>query len=208
MPSSSALLVGLLAFVALVAAFASPVSALYIVVDAHAEECFHDHIERGSKLTVAFQVYEGGFLDIDIKITGPDGKIVYSGDRETDAKYTFGASETGRYTYCFGNKMSSLTPKILMFTVDIHTPEKPKPAGTEEHTDMLDSMVAQLHDHLTTVRRDQDYMEVREATHRGTNDSTNSRVLWWSFFEAIILVTMAVAQVFYLKRLFEVKRVV
>ncbi len=41
---------------------------------------------------------EGGFLDIDVKMTGPDGRIIYSGERETDSKYTFSAHATGRYT--------------------------------------------------------------------------------------------------------------
>ncbi len=41
---------------------------------------------------------EGGFLDIDVKMTGPDDRIIYSGERETDSKYTFSAHATGRYT--------------------------------------------------------------------------------------------------------------
>ena len=40
------------------------------------------------------------------------------------------------------------------------------------------------------------------------NDSTNSRVVWWAFFECLILVAMTLGQVYYLKRFFEVKRVV
>lgn len=40
------------------------------------------------------------------------------------------------------------------------------------------------------------------------NDSTNSRVVWWSFFEALVLVVMTIGQIYYLRRFFEVKRVV
>ena len=40
------------------------------------------------------------------------------------------------------------------------------------------------------------------------NDNTNSRVVMWSCFEAFILLAMAFGQVYYLKRFFEVRRVV
>lgn len=40
------------------------------------------------------------------------------------------------------------------------------------------------------------------------NDNTNTRVVWWSFFESFVLIALSVGQVYYLKRFFEVKRVV
>lgn len=51
-------------------------------------------------------------------------------------------------------------------------------------------------------------MSVRDKMHRAINESTNSRVMLWSIFEALILVTMSLGQVYYLKRFFEVRRVV
>lgn len=51
-------------------------------------------------------------------------------------------------------------------------------------------------------------MQVRDRIHRAINESTNSRVAIWSGFEAVVLVAMTMAQVFYLKRFFEVRRVV
>lgn len=53
-------------------------------------------------------------MDIDIKITGPDGKVIYHGEGESTGKYTFAAYESGIYHYCFSNKMSSMTPKVII----------------------------------------------------------------------------------------------
>ena len=40
----------------------------------------------GTKLGLMFEVAEGGFLDIDVRIEGPDGKIVHSGERESNGE--------------------------------------------------------------------------------------------------------------------------
>jgi hypothetical protein len=91
--------------------------------------------------------------------------------------------------------------------------------------------VRELSAALLNIKHEQGYMEVRQATHRKSlsffgsvsvcppqstqrftlhtvNDSTNSRVVWWSFFEALVLVTMTVGQVYYLHRFFEVRTMV
>lgn len=61
---------------------------------------------------------------------------------------------------------------------------------------------------LTSIKHEQEYMNVRDSLHREINESTNSRVVLWSTFEALVLVLMTVGQVYYLKRFFEVRRVV
>lgn len=160
-----------------------------------------------------FETIEGGFLDIDIKITGPDNQIIYQGERESSNKYAFSAPQTGVYTYCFSNKMSTVTPKIVMFTMEIgETPKATTEGAANTEVDgsptKLEDMIKELARTLTSVKHDQEYMNVRDKIHRAINESTNSRVVLWSTFEALVLVVMTVGQVYYLKRFFEVRRVV
>ena len=42
--------------------------AYFVSVDAHAEECFFDRVSSGMKMGLTFEVAEGGFLDIDVKV--------------------------------------------------------------------------------------------------------------------------------------------
>jgi len=72
----------------------------------------------------------------------------------------------------------------------------------------LEDMIKELSTSLTGVKHEQEYMQVRDRIHRSINDNTNSRVVMWSFFEAMVLVAMTLGQVYYLKRFFEVRRVV
>ena len=69
-------------------------------------------------------------------------------------------------------------------------------------------MIAELNTAMTGVKHEQDYMEVRERIHRAINENTNSRVVLWAFFESLVLVAMTLGQIYYLKRFFEVRRVV
>lgn len=52
------------------------------------------------------------------------------------------------------------------------------------------------------------FFQMRDKIHRKINENTNSRVVMWSTFESLVLIVMTVGQVYYLKRFFEVKRIV
>uniref|UniRef100_A0A182J0L2 GOLD domain-containing protein n=1 Tax=Anopheles atroparvus TaxID=41427 RepID=A0A182J0L2_ANOAO len=187
------------------------INCYFITVDPHSEECFFDRAEAGTKLGLMFETVEGGFLDIEVRISGPDQKVIYQGEKESSGKYTFSAYETGVYHYCFSNKMSTLTPKVVMFSMEIGEAPKGTVGAVNEgeagHT-KLEDMIRELSGTLTSIKHEQDYMHVRDRIHRSINESTNSRVVLWSFFEATVLIVMTVGQVYYLKRFFEVKRVV
>lgn len=43
-------------------------SGYIITVDANEETCFFDRLTLGSKMELSFEVFEGGFLDIDVKV--------------------------------------------------------------------------------------------------------------------------------------------
>ena len=101
--------------------------------------------------------------------------------------------------------MSTMTPKAVMFSMDIG---ETKPTSENETHNLLEEMIKELASGLTSVKHEQEYMAVRDRIHRSINESTNSRVVLWAVFEALVLTAMTLGQVFYLKRFFEVRRVV
>lgn len=43
-------------------------SGYFVSIDAHADECFHERVNSGTKMGLMFEVAEGGFLDIDVEV--------------------------------------------------------------------------------------------------------------------------------------------
>lgn len=68
--------------------------------------------------------------------------------------------------------------------------------------------VRRLSELLAQVKDEQQYIVVRERTHRNTAESTNARVKWWNLFVIGVVVGESLFQVWWLRRFFEVKRVV
>ncbi len=81
---------------------------------------------------LTFEVIEGGFLDIDVRVLGPENDEIITRERESNGKVTFAAGKAGTYTYCFSNKMSTMTPKGVMFSMEIGEPQAAVPQEETE----------------------------------------------------------------------------
>lgn len=66
------------------------------------------------------------------------------------------------------------------------------------------NLVKALFQLVSQVKDEQQYIVMRERTHRNTAESTNARVKWWSIFQLGVLLGEGVFQVWWLKRFFEV----
>jgi len=92
-------------------------------------------------LGLIYEIIEGGFRDIGVKITGPDGQDIETVEQESSGKITFSANLDGKYRYCFSNRMSTLTPKVVMFNLDVEEPHENK---DPEHEGMCAQVMKSL----------------------------------------------------------------
>nr|ADO29234.1 suppressor/enhancer of lin-12 protein 9 [Ictalurus punctatus] len=182
--------------------------AYFVTVDANEEACFFDRAKVGDRLTLFFEVSEGGFYDIDVTMYGPDKATLYAVKKESSGHYSLTATTEGIYTYCFNNKMSTVTPKTVLFSLEMGGPRIAQEAGASPEQTKLVDMVNELSGAVLNAKHEMEYLEVREYLHRAINENTNSRVVMWAAFEAVIIVGMSLGQVHYLKRFFEVRRMV
>ncbi|OAA66714.1 endosomal cargo receptor [Niveomyces insectorum RCEF 264] len=191
------------------AALLQAVAAHNIQLQAHGRECFFEELHRDDKMTVTFQVGDrefggAGNLDIDFWITNPVGQHETMQKATSNGDYTFTAHHDGTYTYCFSNEHWGAASKEVSFNVHgfVYLPENDGPK------DPLEAETKKLSDLLAQVKDEQSYIVVRERTHRNTAESTNSRVKWWNLFVISVVIGESVFQVWWLRRFFEVKRVI
>ena len=94
------------------------VAGYFIHIDAHAEECFFDRVTSGTKMSLMFEVAEGGFLDIDVKVRYDAIVNVWS------SGVMVGVS--GRDSYVFSNAghMLQLTESPVPAVKSVHGPTK------------------------------------------------------------------------------------
>ncbi|KAI4122001.1 MAG: hypothetical protein LQ341_007351, partial [Variospora aurantia] len=211
----------------------SIVAAHNINLGPHSRECFHEQLHKDDKMTVTFQVGDrefggAGNLEVDFwvccprrkynimlestmltfpllrQIQHPRGHNLRHGRAVSSGDHSFDADADGKYVYCFSNEHWSAATKEVSFNVHgiVYVPESEAPQ------DPLEVEIKQLSELLSQVKDEQSYIVVRERTHRNTAESTNGRVKWWSIFQLGVLLGEGIFQVWWLKRFFEVKRVV
>lgn len=179
------------------------VSTHLIEVPAGHKECFFEDLHKNDKMTVTYQVGGGGHLDIDFWLTDPEDRVLGKQVRQSTGSLSITAEKDGRHELCFSNQMSAVTDKMVSFNVHgvIYVSGDDIVAPVERE-------IRSLANGLLAVKDEQEYIVVRERTHRNTAESTNSRVKWWSILQAIVLFSVVGWQVYYLKSFFEVKRVI
>eukprot|EP01114_Cavostelium_apophysatum_P003358 TRINITY_DN1318_c0_g3_i1.p1 TRINITY_DN1318_c0_g3~~TRINITY_DN1318_c0_g3_i1.p1 ORF type:complete len:215 (-),score=45.82 TRINITY_DN1318_c0_g3_i1:51-695(-) len=204
-----------LCLVALLALLQTSLSdKITVQVEPKAKDCFYYDATANEGMKLQLFVTRGGLLDIDLRINGPNGQI-FSGLVFESSTQEFHATMDGTFEICFSNEMARWTPKIVAFELLIDGADKEffeKPnLGTEDAVtkgtlDPLHKTVKDISKTLDGVVKDQKYLRIREQRHRDTADNTNSRILTYSIGESVVLIALSLGQVFYLRRVFNVKK--
>ncbi|KAM9472404.1 transmembrane emp24 domain-containing protein 1a isoform 2-T2 [Salvelinus alpinus] len=164
-------------------------------------------------------VIAGAGLDVGFTLISPSGYKLASEFRTSDGIHTVEPTEDGDYRLCFDNSFSKLSEKMVFFEVIVEG--QPGDAwGDEEWADMAEpeSMVEyklediretmdSVHRHLERSRQLQTMLRAFEARDRYLLEDNLWRVSFWSSMSLLVILTVAVTQVYTLRRLFDDKRV-
>jgi hypothetical protein len=177
-------------------------------------KCLSDEVAHGSLVVIHYDVIGTvkGKTDVSIVITDPVQKIIkHDSNIDTTSedihKFTFVADAGGSYSVCFFNNNDNPIRIMLDFKHGVEAKDYAEVAK-REHLMPVEKELRKMEDTVDEIHREMLYMREREAAMRNTNESTNSRVLWFSFFSIVVLLGMGVWQVMYLKKFFKSKKLI
>ncbi|XP_055332863.1 transmembrane emp24 domain-containing protein 9-like [Paramacrobiotus metropolitanus] len=196
---------------------------LYFHLGETEKKCFMEEIPDE---TMVVGKYKVEFLDINtnsyvhvpagmgmhVEVKDPEQKELLSRTYGAEGRYTFTSHTPGEHTMCLSTNTSRwFGGSSLRVHLDISIGEHAndyKEIAEKDKLSELQLRVRQLLDQVDQITKEQNYQRVREERFRQTSESTNFRVLWWSFIQGGLLLAIGFWQMRHLKSFFEAKKLV
>ncbi|EGG17311.1 emp24/gp25L/p24 family protein [Cavenderia fasciculata] len=153
------------------------------------------------------------FIALTVLVTDPEKREVLSKTMGSTGRFAFQTAMGGEYKICVSTNPSKwFGPQVkTRLHLDIQVGANAndyEEIAKVEHLNNLEISVKRLNDRVTQIRKEQSYQKGREVVFRNTSESTNSRVMWWSVLQLIILVLTGMWQMRHLKSFFKAKKLV
>jgi uncharacterized membrane protein YccC len=125
-----------------------------------------------------------------VKTTGP-----------SDGLFTFTSHEAGDHSICLSTNYTSWfshTHIRLHLDIVVGT-TRPNVEQDRSHVSELANKLRDLNQKLEDIRREQQYQREREADYRDVSEATNSRAVWYSVAQIVVLLVTCAWQLRHLK---------
>ncbi|KAK5913941.1 hypothetical protein CgunFtcFv8_008422 [Champsocephalus gunnari] len=185
------------------------------LLSAGSTECFYQTTARSGSMEVGYQVIAGSGLVVGFDLISPTGYRLVSDFRRSDGIHMVDSTEDGDYRLCFDNSFSKLSEKMVFFEVNINS-ESSSVGGSNEWENMaitesmgeynMEDIRAQMdsvYQHLERSRQILAVLRAREARDRYLLEDNLWRVSFWSCLSLLVMLFVAVTQIYTLQRLFD-----
>ncbi|KAE8216166.1 hypothetical protein CF327_g644 [Tilletia walkeri] len=196
------------------------VQGLYFYLEGGDEKCFieelpndtvvvgHYFAEEWDANTKEFKISD----DFKVKILVTEKRndhIVTSTLGHPEGKFAFTSHEAGDHKICLTTTYPAdhSAPTVRMHLDIIIGDAKPDTASSDrDHVKDLAGRVRELNARLRDIRREQQFQREREAEFRDLSELTNSRAMWWSILQLIVLGLTCAWQLTHLRTFFSNKK--
>jgi len=148
---------------------------------------------------------------LKFEVLDPASKPVLA--READKEGTFGWTSVvgGEHTLCLTTDTSSYMGQQRLFRMELaidygEAATDWTELAQHEHLSAIEVEIRKLNDKVRSIGSEQAYQRGREEAFRNTSESTNSRVMWWSIGQTIVLLLSGFWQINRLKTFFKQKK--
>jgi len=178
------------------------------------KKCIKEEIHKDVVVTGEFEAKESPNHRVDLKVTDSKDHILYQKEAADSGKFAFTTDVRDLFEVCFTSKRLggfSHNPKAHEIKLVIRKGVEAKSYDEQAKTEKLKPLeveLRRLEDLSDSIVNDFQFMKQREEEMRDTNESTNSRVLYFSIFSMCCLVGLATWQVLYLRKFFKSKKLI
>ncbi|CAN7976579.1 hypothetical protein HPB47_019595 [Ixodes persulcatus] len=201
-----------LPLIALLTLSLSAVESIRFTVKPNSKRCLKEEVMKGVLVSGEYDLSDTPGHKTDITVKDTSGHTLYTKEGITKGKFAFTTDAYDVFEVCFITKLPSemkgMDREVMLLLK--HGVEAKNYDGLAEVGKLkpLEMKLQQLEDLSEAVVKDFAYMRQREEEMRDTNESTNSRVLYFSIFSMCCLLGLATWQVLYLRRFFKAKKLI
>ena len=131
----------------------------------------------------------------------PIGHVVVRSVGPLDGRFTFTSHEAGDHSICLSTNYTSWFSHthIRLYLDIVVGSTKPDIEHDRNHVSDLAGKVRDLNNKLEDIRREQQYQREREEDYRDLSEATNTRAVWYSVAQIVVLVATCAWQLRHLK---------
>eukprot|EP00064_Thunnus_orientalis_P011323 superscaffoldBa00001627_g11353 len=194
-------------------------SEFTFLLQAGRSECFFQTTAKNGTMEVEYQVIAGAGMDVDFTIISPGNIHLISESRRSDGVHVVEPTEEGDYQICFDNSFSRFSEKMVFFEIIIEGQggdvggdeewaglEEPDGSLLEYKLEDIRESMESLHRRLERSRQMQTVLRAFEARDRNLLEDNLWKVSFWSCASVLVMLCVALTQVYTVRKLFDDKR--
>lgn len=175
-------------------------------------KCLREEIHKDVLVAGEFTAQHVDGQKVSIQVTDSKGHMLYSKDDATTGKFVFNTEVYDMFEICFwshvGQNLKGINQEVSIKTKHGVEAKSYEAIGEAAKLKPMEVELRRLEDLSDSIVKDFAYMQKREEEMRNTNESTNTRVLYFSLFSLLCLISLATWQVLYLRKFFKAKKLI
>lgn len=203
------------AFIVALACSAYSASAAYFYVQESQDKCFIESVPTGVALTASYKNHENPGVTCSIIFKDPSGRSAYSREvlpADVEGKVTHMTTTTGEYQVCiscasskwFNTQLLKWSLSIELGDTDINIDDLAK----KDHVNSVHLKLQAIARRVEAMQAENDYERVQEEKFQKTSEAINSRVVWFSVLQLLLLCACTLVSIFYLVRYFHAHKII
>lgn len=193
--------------------FLGHANCMYFNLPYNTEKCLREEIHKDVLVKGEYSITgaSAGNIKVHMKVTDSNAHVLYQKEEATNGKFAFTTDDYDMFQICFASKSSTPMKGEQQVELNLKRGIEAKNYDEIAKTDQLKPLeveLRRLEELSSSIASAFFYMKKREEEMRDTNESTNSRVLYFSAFSMLCLVCLATWQVLYLRKFFKSKKLI